>query len=81
MDISETYEKFIKAVENEEYTKLGETVGYSVLELAEVNQKHITFEQLKNIIYLVLEDDEILNMINDSIQEELSKIPESEVER
>ncbi len=81
MDIAEVYDKFIKAVENEKFTKLGEAIGYSIFNLAEVLEKNITYKQLKNIIKTVSENEEINDIIDGKIQEELSKIPESEVER
>lgn len=81
MDMSKVYDKFIKAVENEEFTKLGEAVGYSVFDLAEVAEKNISFKQLKSIISIVSENEEITDAIDSAIQEELDKIPESEKER
>lgn len=81
MDLDEVYDKFIKEVENEEFTKIGEAVGYSVLNLAEALDKNITYKQLKNIIETVSEDEEVNDIIDGKIQEELSKIRESEMER
>lgn len=81
MDLDEIYDKFIKEVENEEFTKIGEAVGHSVLNLAEVLDKNITYKQFKNIIETVSEDEEINDIIDGKIQEELSKIRESEMER
>lgn len=81
MDISEVYDKFIKEVENEEFNKLGEFIGYSTLSLAEVLEKKITYKQLKNIIEKVSKNEEINDIIDEKIEKELSKISEREVER
>lgn len=80
MDISEVYDKFIKEVENEEFNKLGEFIGYSVLSSAEISENNITYKQLKNIIEKVSRNKEINDKIDEKIEEELSKIIENEVD-